>query len=304
MNIFLYQIQYDDNTAAKENSGLFSFDCRANPEFLRREVAHLIRFYDEVIAKGDNEDYFGLFSPKFTEKAKLSISDVKAFIEQNSGQDIYLFNPFPILVYKHLNMWEQGEAGHIGLQQITKQLFHQANINFKVDSLHRQNYKQVVYCNYWVANKLTFDKIMPLIKQLDSICESNVEIREKILSHTHYIGGEACFYPFVFERILSTFLYMNKNIKVLPYEYDSSHIVITSLKKLERKFYQSSLRNEFMDWELTGDKSAEEIKFKLNLISNYMYPQSKFKVMKSALKVLNLFKFNRLKKDLNLSNRG
>lgn len=304
MNINLYQIQYDENTAAKDASGLLTFDCRENPEFLKREIAHLIRFYDEVVVHANNDDYFGLFSPKFTEKTKLSIFDVKAFIEQNIGQNIYLFNPFPMLVYKHLNMWEQGEAGHMGLQQITNQLFHQARIDFNVDSLHRQNHKQVVYCNYWVANKLTFDKVMPLIKQLDLLCETDVEIREKILSHTHYTGGEACFYPFVFERILSTFLYLNKNIKVLPYEYDSSHIAITSMKKLEKKFYQSSLRAEFRDWELAGNKSVEEIKLKIDLISNYMYPQSKSKskAMKSALKVLNLFKFNQLKKALKLSN--
>lgn len=301
MNIFLYQIQYDEYTAAKGDSGLFTFDCRQQPEFLKREIAHLIRFYDEVVVQANDEDYFGLFSPKFTDKTKLAISDVKEFIEQNIGRDIYLFNPFPMLVYKYLNMWEQGEATHIGLQQIANQLFNLADIDFDVKSSHRQNCGQVVYCNYWVANKLTFDKIMPLIKKLDFLCESDIEIRDKIFNHTDYIGEEVCFYPFLFERVLSTYLFLNKDIKIQAYEYEASHPVIRSLKKLERKFYQSSIRTAFRDWELVGNAPVEEIERKINLISCYIYPKTKFRVIRSVLKRINLFRFNQLRKDLNLS---
>ena len=52
MKINLYQIQYDEKSKPAEDSGFFAFDCRANSEFLKREMAHMMRFYDEIISQG------------------------------------------------------------------------------------------------------------------------------------------------------------------------------------------------------------------------------------------------------------
>lgn len=128
MNIFLYQIWYDEQTKPDEQSGLLAFDCRKNPEFLKREIAHLIRFYDEIVA--NNNDYFSLLSPRFFGKTGLTTNDVKQFALKNPNYDVYLFNPYPTNVYLHLNVWEQGKRHHRGLKQLTQNLLNKANINF------------------------------------------------------------------------------------------------------------------------------------------------------------------------------
>lgn len=299
MNINLYQIQYDENTAAKEDSGIFTYDCRGNPEFLKREIAHLIRFYDEVVVHASDDEYFGLFSPKFELKTRLTIPKVKSFICNNPGRDIYLFNPCPMHVFQYLNMWEQGEEFHKGLVEITDKLLQKANINFSVKLPHRQTEQQVVYCNYWVAKKTKFDEIIYYFKLLNSIVDNDQEIRQEIFDFTEYAISQACFYPFVFERLLSTFLYMNKEIDVLPYSYKREDNFYFS--KLEKKFYFSKVHKDYNNWELTNMGNINEVRNRINIIKKFIYPQHDSKLLKSIIKRVNLITFKILSKKLNLN---
>ena len=90
--IYLYQIQYDENSKPNENSGFKAFDVRDRPEFLKRETAHMVRLYEEIISSGDDNDFYGLFSPKFTQKTGLFADDVIEFVNDNNV-DVCLFNP-------------------------------------------------------------------------------------------------------------------------------------------------------------------------------------------------------------------
>ena len=49
MKIELYQTWHDENSYPEDSTGLLPFDCRKNPEFHKRESAHLIRLYDNDI---------------------------------------------------------------------------------------------------------------------------------------------------------------------------------------------------------------------------------------------------------------
>lgn len=300
MKINLYQIQYNENTAAKKDSGLLTFDCRENPEFLKREIAHLIRFYDEVVVHADEDDYFGLFSPKFEQKTGLQIQQVREFILNNPEQDIYLFNPFPMLVYRHINVWEQAELMHKGILSIMKKMVEMLNYDFDVEKLHRHNYKQVIYCNYWVAKKSAFDQIVFFLKKFDNIVKTDSEINSQIFNYTTYVDSRVCFYPFVFERLVSSFLLLNKKIKVLPYEYTEGFKGQYALNRIERKFYQHPLRNRFNNWEINEASNITEIEMKLKIIHDFIYPKHNLKFMRSLTKKVNLFRFKSLEEKLNL----
>lgn len=245
-NIYIYQIWYNEYTKPNNELGINPFDCRKEPEFLKRETAHLIKFYDEVVKYGADNDYYALLSPKFYEKIKLTPKDIKYFIEKHSGYDIYLFNPYPTNIYTHTNVWEHGDDYHSGIKNITQELFKKAKLDFNINLHHQNNQDTAVYCNYWVAKKTFFDEYIAFIKNLDKVIEnSDNEYKNKIFSPTWYFKEDnVCMYPFIFERLISTYLLINKHIRTKPY-LNYSDISIYNFDKIEVIFYKNGLYKIF-----------------------------------------------------------
>lgn len=264
MAINLYQLQYDDETSASPESGFLTYDCRATPEFLKREVAHLIRFYDDIVVDADTNDYFALLSPKFNYKTGLTAEDVKAFIHNNCGKDIYLFNPYPMHVYQYINMWEQAEKCHPDIIALTNLLFQMSGLPTDV-SLHRHTVEETVYCNYWVAKKSFFDQFIPFVRKLDfTIDNSDSQIKQKFFSDANY-QTPACYYCFIFERLLTTFLVLNNNIETSPYIYQEN-IGKYKMNKIQKKFYFTKNRMDFDRWD-----SGEYKEINTKLLKDFFY---------------------------------
>jgi hypothetical protein len=210
LEINLFQIQYDAQSKPDENAEILAFDCRDQPEVLKREMAHMIRFYEQIVSQGDAESFFSLLSPKFSQKMGLNIEQLKQHMHAHANQDIYIFNPYPKHVYSYLNVVEHGETFHPGLKKLFKDLFIKADINFDVERKFRNGNDSACYCNYWVAKKKFWDHFIPLVKKLDQVIENmSPNQKKQYFSNTQYIV-EACFYPFIFERLLSIFLVMNR----------------------------------------------------------------------------------------------
>ena len=293
MNLYLYQIQYDDASKPSEASGFKVFDVRDNPEFLKREMAHMMRFYDEIVSRGNDSDLYGLFSPKFNEKSGLSAGIVVDFINQQPKADIYLFNPFPMHVYRYLNVWQQGEQNHAGLVRLAKQMFKAADIDFNPELPHRNSIKSTVYCNYWVAKKSFFDQFIPFVKSLDQAIENMPErMKDEYFSDTSYVT-QACYYPFLFERLLSSYLLgVGENFISEPYLYDQK-IDAIRLGRVEKAFVKKGGPKIFQETENSGI-SLVEISKKIEALNDFFDPKintylilSVAKLLRSILKSLN-----------------
>lgn len=298
MAVNLYQLQYDDKTSASLETGFLTYDCRANPEFLKREIAHLMRFYDDVVVKADPDDYFGLLSPKFNYKTGLTASDIRTFMCDNNEQDIYLFNPYPMHVYNFMNVWEQAEANHPEIISIVNYLFDRAEIGFKVSDLHRNNLSQVVYCNYWVAKKNFLDEFIKFLKKLDNTIELMPDFQKSIFFNRTEYKVDACFYPFVFERMITTFLFINQHYKSLSYIYGRDFNGYNTLNRIERKFYYGESRKIFDLWESSNQRSVEEIEEIVNILSNVFQPKIYVpyvgKLLRSLVKTLNVYRIDNI----------
>jgi hypothetical protein len=304
MHLHLYQIWYDESSKPAQNSGMEAFDCRNNPEFLKREIAHLIRFYDEIVKHADNDCYFALFSPRFNEKTGLTIKQVKDFVSNNPNQDIYLFNPFPMHVYLDMNVWEHGERRHTGLKQLTQHLFDTAGVDFDINTKHRNNINNTVYCNYWIASKPFLDHFISFIRQLDL----TVDTMPKNQRNNYFIETTYCtkasFYPFIFERIISTFLLINSDYSVEPYIYNVEDAPFKTLKRIDREFYQNGCREIFDNFEkeVNNQESLEKgvILLKETLRPNVsLFPFDTLnRWTSSILKRLNLWRMPRILKKL------
>lgn len=296
MHLHLYQIWYDESSKPAQNSGMEAFDCRNNPEFLKREIAHLIRFYDEIVSNSDDDSYFALLSPRFGEKTGLTVSEIKDFVSSNPNHDIYLFNPFPTHTYVDINVWENGESRHPGLKQLTQHLLDTTGIDFDIYALHRNNILNTVYCNYWVASKPFLDDFVNLIKNIDATINTMPKHeRDRYFSTARY-NTEASYYPFIFERLICTFLLMNPNYSSKPYIYTYPFLGCHKLKPLESKFYFSSHRPYFDEWE-TNPNNVNRINQGFSIVQNRLRPDVRI----SSNKVVNRLSNSLLKKLYNIT---
>lgn len=296
MNLHLYQIWYDEKSRPDEHSGIEAFDCRNKPEFLKREIAHLIRFYDEIVKHADDDCYFALFSPRFNEKTGLTIKQVKDFVSNNPNQDVYLFNPFPMHVYLDMNVWENGEYRHKGLKKLTQQLFDTAGVNFDIYAMHRNNISTTIYCNYWVASKPFLDNFIKFVKHLDSSVEKMPDLKKaQYFSKTQY-NTEASFYPFIFERLICTFLLMNSKYSSKPYIYTYPFLGCHKLRPLESKFYFSHRRSYFDQWETNPNNTNLKTQG-FSIVQNRLRPNVKISSNKRVNRLSNSF----LKKIYNIT---
>ena len=248
MSISIWQIQYNDDVVGTYDPDFLRYDCRDQPEWQKREMAHMLRFYDESIApsrlrqiynklaRGDNgdRDCFGLVSPKFFDKVGISGRDFLNWIEANPGHDVYFINPFPQLAYCNFNVWTQGERWHPGLANIANTLFATANYPIKVEKLPRNTNGTALYSNYWVGTRAFWSSFMSFVRGLDvAVTNLDDDERKAIFSLApHY--ASATYFPFVFERLFSTFLLINEGIKSLPYPYERVEILSRCDAEIER----------------------------------------------------------------------
>jgi hypothetical protein len=248
MNISIYQIQYNSETKPNADAGLRAFDCRTNKHYMKREMAHLIRLYDEIISKDpDGDNFYSLLSPKFSEKSGLGSKDIVAFIQAHPGAEVYLFNPFQLHTYKHLNVWEHAELSHPGICDIANAIYQKAGIEFDTTAPHRNSIMNAVYCNYWAAKKTFFDEFIPFVKRLDSAIDHLPEkTRKQVFSLTDY-ETEACYYPFIFERVLSSYLVCHPHILTKPFLYRGSPE--TKMKCTKKALLAPSTQKAFYEWE-------------------------------------------------------
>jgi hypothetical protein len=224
MAVSIYQIQYSDDVIGFFDPAFNKYDCRETPELEKREVAHMLRFYDNCILGCADTEYFGLVSPKFSSKAGVSGQEFIKWIESNPGYDVYFINPFPQLAYWNFNVWTQGEFWHPGLTDLANALFSAAGYSIRVEDLPRNTAVSLLYSNYWVGNNKFWQRYMDFVRKLvtavDGLCSKD---RAKIFALApHY--AQATYFPFVFERLFSTFILLDKGLSSLHYHYSREEI--------------------------------------------------------------------------------
>jgi hypothetical protein len=164
-----------------------------------------IRQYFLNTPVGD-DDLVGFFSPRFFEKTGMAAADVKAFIEANPGQDIYLFNPYFHLASWHPNSFVQATRTHQGIGKAFNEVLAFLDIHTDVDQSVMSSL-DTVYCNYFVA-KLDFWKKWLMVSEfIFQLSEDNQHpIGKALRDDTNYHRGQMPLKIFVIERIASFLL--------------------------------------------------------------------------------------------------
>lgn len=256
MTLAIYQIQYSNKVVGGFDPAFLRYDCRNNPEHEKREVAHMQRFFSEGIWKREGADLFGLLSPKFNEKAGISGDEFKRWILNNPGYDVYFINPFPQLVYFHFNVWEQGEYWHPGLKEMANLLFNAAGIGVNAAFFSRNCAATALYSNYWVGNKRFWQEFIEFVDKMTEAVDG-LPSEQKLLFFSdapHY--SKAVYFPFVFERLFSTFIATSRHYKVLSFPYDMSQMLHRCSCNFEREML-STWAPMIDSWDRQGRDDIE-----------------------------------------------
>lgn len=220
MKYNFYQIAYSIESLNPIHPSFKIFDQTKNPFPEYREAKHMINFFDLGKVK-NNDQFYGLVSPKFLKKINKSFPDIENFILNNCDSELIIFNSDPKWSYFYKNVWQQGLFFHPGMNKALKAINENENsINLEA----RHDVKKSSYSNYWIAKFSFWEKYIKYLKKFDNKISSMPFNQKKIFlskAENHF----APIYPFVFERLLSNYLTFHKTCSYTFMNYTSEEII-------------------------------------------------------------------------------
>jgi hypothetical protein len=177
----------------------------------KRELQAYVHMFNNGFYK--HNGHTGLFSPKFELKTKVSFTQFIEFCESNQDSDVILINPFPQIKYWASNAWMQGEFMHPGLVKIAQDLLCAAEIDLEVNTQDRHSDDYLCFCNFWVAHGWVWESFVGhvLVKLNDFVDDHPQHPAVRAANAGTQHTSEACFLPFITERLLSSWLFANRS---------------------------------------------------------------------------------------------
>jgi hypothetical protein len=182
------------------------------------------------------QEFTGLFSPKFALKAQIDGSRFIEFVQANADADVCLINPFPQLTYFSFNAWMQGEHAHPGLVERSQLLLNACEIPWNLCEAPRQSANTLCYCNFWVGSQSFWESyvgkvLVPIATFLET--QSDSEAARAVLEPTIH-SDDAPFLPFVAERLFSTYLSLHPDVKAAAYPIEGDKVLDYCVSDFEK----------------------------------------------------------------------
>lgn len=217
-NIQIFQIYYLEEQLKELDPDFRPYSNVSNPNDGWREYSVFRMATQENLHR--TADYTGILSWKFYNKTGLSGRRCLEFIEANPGFDVYLFNPFPELALSFLNPWIQGELYHPGILPFTQMLFDRTGLKVDLKSL-KNSVTNTVYCNYWIGSEKFWDRYMDFSHKIHQEIVFGLSPSEQnFINSLASKISDASYTPFIMERMVSTLLALDPEIKVCAFSFD------------------------------------------------------------------------------------
>lgn len=184
-----------------------------------RELQAYLHLYQHNVSHWQVEQFTGVFSPKFSQKARISSLDFLAFVQAHADYDVCMINPFPQIAYSAYNVWMQGEYAHPGITQVAQDLLTEVGLPWDLSQTPRQNNQVLAFANFWVAKtRFWHDYIGGVLLPIARFIEQQQQhsVVKKVFSATRHTD-EASYLPFIIERLFSTYLSFHPHILVAAY---------------------------------------------------------------------------------------
>lgn len=215
MKVNIHQIYFAQGQESSLEPAFIPLPNLDNPFPQRREFFLFERFYsDKAYA---DADLTGLVSHKFRQKTQLTGEAFIRWIKDNPGYDAYFINPFPQTVYWFFNIWEQGEKSHRGIMKLAQEVFDELGYKIDLKAFPRTDLKTTSFSNFWVATPKFWEDFMAFA----------LPVYHHMIDETHagrffqstYHDSEAEIFPFIIERLFTTFIVTHPEYKVLSHPH-------------------------------------------------------------------------------------
>ena len=218
----VHQIYFAASQRLKLERAFVPFFNRKNSHPEWREY-HIFRteYYRGTCSQGIT----GFVSWKFRDKTGISGQQFGEWILANPGYDVYFVNPFPHEL-RFKSVWEQGDAYHAGLTALTQSLFDRSGHQIDLQALAMDD-TTTAYCNFWVGTPGFWQKYMDFCEPLYDLIQHRVSAEERCLlfSRADKII-DSSYVPFIFERLFSTLLKTQSDIRSLRIPLERDQLVL------------------------------------------------------------------------------
>jgi hypothetical protein len=228
----IFQAFYKEDQRSELDNEFTPFDNTANPVVNFHEYYIYKQIYKE--AAKTNEDLWGHFSWQWKKKIpKCTAEMIIETININQGADVYTFHPWPIDTAETWNVWEQGQWCHPNIITLAQQILPLMNLDPKIIQLPMGS-REFLCGNYFVGNKQFWDRLLKFLDTFVDACENLNEPYRYILNQSaQYEPNIKLNYKgFLCERMISTFLLLNKDLKVRPFLEIYNQTLIENYRKV------------------------------------------------------------------------
>jgi hypothetical protein len=253
----IYQIFYNQETKEMLDPQFIPFDNSSPSDKTWYEFEVIKKILQTGIF--DDNEYIGIFSPRFLEKTGLSGYDVIEVLEKSKSEVINFSTNLEASIL-HLNCFSQAERHHPGFKSTAQKAYKIIGLDLDLSSLISNN-SRTIFSNYFVA-KYSFWKVWfkyALKLYFLSSNKSNL-LYNKLNCLTRYKGGEVSMKVFIMERLVNVLLENKKVDSEIGANYEkyyslkgySSEIIkemfiIDELKSLMKKNSSKSLLSLFFE---------------------------------------------------------
>lgn len=213
MKVDIRQIYFAPGQEASLEPAFTPLPNLDNPFPERREFYLFERFYRE--GGHARADLSGLFSHKFRQKTGATGEAFIAWVKENPGCDAYFINPFPQPVYWFFNIWEQGEKSHRGIMALAQEAFDALGYPVRLETFPRTDLRTTCFSNFWVATPAFWEAFMAFALPVYHYMLDEARAPRYFQPTYHDSGAEI--FPFIMERLFTTFIVLHPEYKVLPF---------------------------------------------------------------------------------------
>jgi hypothetical protein len=218
MNVKIYQSYYDKSQLSQISPVFIPFDNTENKEPDLREYPLLKKLYE---TNKNTDSHWGLLSWRWFEKTHLPEIEFYDWIIDNTGYDVYHFDPFLDVTVNHNNLWTQGDLWRPGMSNFCNRLLPRLGINKTVDELV-YGVEDFGTCSFYIANSNYWTSLLNFIEHCIQIIKSDSEMNHYMFELRQPYNGVAVLqFSFVIERFFSLHNYINKGkFKILQFPFE------------------------------------------------------------------------------------
>ncbi|QCB46998.1 hypothetical protein [Hydrogenophaga sp. PAMC20947] len=237
--------------------GFESLDFRHNPRPGLREF----QVFDEIFAAGVHRtaNIVGAVSSRFHAKGLLNGHDVKRWINDHPGYDVYVVNPRPQNIYLCFNNFDRGQITHQDsqLQQRYQEVLNLAGVDLDIVNVGRQHHGNYGMCSYWFGSERFWTDIMEALV-LPVIRLSRSQLGDDLYAFLHaptpYWGvseHRAGALPHLLERATSLFINTRFQASAIHYARTREEILACCLYPFERELVET-FGDQVDGWDRSG----------------------------------------------------